>query len=393
MQDLDSVLKWLDLLVAVDTTPGRGNAQIIDMILQHLAPQGIRVIRVPSPLGDADGLVLSAGPEVPGGLILSGHLDVVPVRAQDWASDPFRLTKVGDKLFGRGTCDMKGFIACALAALQVHSRALPDVPLHIILSADEETSCRSIETLVDAAKSQLPPVRGVLVGEPTMMVPANRHKASATHHVTITGRAVHASLAHRGADAVALAARLITWLAEETARSAASPAGSGFDPDYDLHTATRIEGGTSLNTVADTCSFDWDMRLVPGRSMVSITDPFDAFSRTQAGVEASVARTCTAFFPGLEPRPPTRLADSLLDACSEATFASLPYGTEAGFFQTAGFDTYVCGPGDPRVAHLANECIDLEQLATCIRSISYLLSVSGNGSSPRPDVESGFEIR
>ena len=381
MQNLHAVLEWLDRLIAVDTTPGRGNAHIIDMILQRLAPPHFRILRVPSPLGSADGLILSAGPDIPGGLILSGHLDVVPVLGQEWASDPFRLTKVGDRLFGRGTCDMKGFVACALATLQAHGRMRTDFPLHVVLSADEETTCTSIETLVDFAKSRLPPVRGVIVGEPTLMAPANRHKASATHHVRVTGRAVHASMAHLGVDAVALAARLITWLGDETARSAASPAGSDFDPDYDLHTAARIEGGTSVNTVADTCSFDWDMRLMPGTSMARITDAFDAFVGVQADPEARVSRTCTAFIPGLETRAQTRFAQSLLDARNAATFSGMPYGTEAGFFQMAGFEPFICGPGDPRVAHLANEYVDLEQLATCISLFRHLLS--------SPDTDTG----
>lgn len=210
MEALDRTIATLEALVAIPTVPGQSNAEMVEFITAAVSLLDARVRRVPSPLGDAEGLVLSTGPDVPGGLILSGHMDVVPVEGQDWASDPFRLRRAGDRLIGRGTCDMKGFVACALTQLSLVDPATAEVPLHVVLSADEESTCRSIDTLIAEIARHLPPVRGVIVGEPTALRPVNRHKASATHHVTVRGRAAHASIPHEGIDAVALAVRLMS---------------------------------------------------------------------------------------------------------------------------------------------------------------------------------------
>jgi acetylornithine deacetylase len=374
MEQLEQTIDLLARLVSIPSTPGRANAEIADFILQAAAPPGTRALRVPSPAGDGDGLILSAGPDLPGGLILSGHLDVVSAEGQGWPSDPFRLRRQGGRLHGRGTCDMKGFVACALTQLAQVARSGTARPPHVVLSADEESACRSIESLVDAVQTRLPPARGVLGGEPTEMRPADRHKASATHHVEVTGRAMHASMAHRGTDAIALAARLIAWLGDETRAAAARPGGQGFDPGHALHTATRIRGGIAVNTVAEHCSFDWDMRLMPGDRMEDAAARFDQFAQNLCANApgAQVSRSCTAWFPGLAPSPSSRFGAELLTASRAAAFDAMPFGTEAGFFQAAGLDTFVCGPGSAEQAHVADEYVPAEDLAACLSLLNSL---------------------
>lgn len=365
MDTLERTIATLEALVAIPTVPGVANAEIVDFILSATSLLDVRVRRLASPLGDADGLILSAGPDVPGGVILSGHLDVVPVEGQTWISDPFQLRRDGDRLIGRGACDMKGFVACALTQLSVVDHATAEVPLHIVLSADEETGCRSIETLIAEITSHLPPVRGVLVGEPTGLRPVNRHRASATHEVAVRGRAAHASIAEEGFDAVMLAVKLMTWLEAETS-------GSVQDAERSLHTVTMVSGGSAVNTVADACDFVWDMRLAPGKKMAIITNRFDAYGKRllagpgkPAGI-ASITRKCTAYFPGLAPSEPCAFGETLKALTGTTEFQEMPFGTEAGFFQDAGFNVYVCGPGDVSDAHTPNESIAKTELARCL---------------------------
>ena len=375
MVQLDRVIELLARLVEIPTTPGRANREIVDFISTALAAKGARIQRIPSPLGDADGLILSVGPNEPGGLVLSGHLDVVPVDGLNWSSDPFELRREKDRLYGRGTCDMKGFVACALALAESLSVISLSRPVHVVLSADEETSCRSIESLIDAIQNTLPPIRGVLVGEPTGMRPIDRHKASATHRVEVIGHAVHASMAQKGEDAISLAVRLISWLNNETHKAKQKPGDFGFDPDHSLHTPTRIVGGSAVNTVAGRCVFDWDMRLMPGEDMDDITDRFDAFAKAECEHigfgRLHVSRTCTAFFPGLKPSGGAFGAD-LIERCGTSGFGALPFGTEAGFFQSAGIETYVCGPGSVDFAHVADENLPIKDLEKCLGIIQVL---------------------
>jgi acetylornithine deacetylase len=369
MEPRERAIATLDRLVAVPTVARTANAAIVELVQEVAAPLQARIQRVPSPLGDQHGLILSVGPDTAGGVILSGHLDVVPVEGQAWTSDPFRLRRAEGRLYGRGTCDMKGFVACALATLFAAREARTASPVHLVLSADEETSCRSVESLVETVMRRLPPVRGVIVGEATRMLPADRHKASATIRVEVTGHAVHASIAERGVNAVSVAARLIGWLDAETAASAGAP-------ERSLHSATTILGGIASNTLPDRCVFDWDMRLAPGARIDDVLGRFDAFARMLcdgAGLPApTVAHSRTAWFPGLDPRPASTFGTALLQATGSDRFLMLPYGTEAGFFQAAGFETFVCGPGDPTVAHLADEHLEEGQIAACLDVLARL---------------------
>ncbi len=379
MDALSLTLQHLEGLVTCPTLSGDANDQINDYVADCLSSAGTRVVRIPSPLGHVEGIIASIGPDEPGGLILSGHSDVVPVDGQDWTSDPFQLRRQADKLYGRGSTDMKGFVACAMAVMQSAKADELSAPVHLFLSADEESTCQSVQSLIGHAQATLPPVRGVVVGEPTMMRPVDQHKTSATDLVEVTGHSAHASLAHKGVSATALAARLIVWLENETAKNAKTPGTAGFDPDYSTHTVGLLHGGIANNTVAQNCSFTWDMRLMPGEDLGDVTDRFDLYVQEllcayqHISPEVQITRTREAVFPGLTPLAPCPFRQDVLAASGTTAFGVAAYGTEAGFFQTAGFDTVVWGPGNIQQAHTADEFIELDQLAGCIQMTLALL--------------------
>ena len=248
-------------------------------------------------------------------------------------------------------------------------------PMHLFLSADEETTCQSVQSMIAHAKAHLPLIRGVIVGEPTLMRPVDRHKASATHIVEVTGKSMHASIAHKGVSATALAARLVTWLEEETARAANSATGHGFDPNYSTHTVGMLKGGIASNTVAENCCFTWDMRLMPDEDMADILSRFDDYAASLVNEvqnfapEVDISRSSDAIFPGLAAMKEGAFRDEILRVSHADFFGCVPYGTEAGFFQQSGLDTIIWGPGNIEQAHTRDEFIDIEQLETCLNHI------------------------
>ena len=197
MELLSDTLRHLERLIGFATVSGAENAEVNAYVAGVLEAAGARVAHVPAQPGGLDGVIASVGPDVPGGIGLSGHSDVVPVEGQAWSGDPFALRREGERLIGRGTCDMKGFDACAIALMIAAAGRDVSRPVHLFLSGDEETHLLSAPALIDHAKAHLPPMRGVVVGEPTLCAPVDRHKASATLDVVCTGRPMHASLAHR----------------------------------------------------------------------------------------------------------------------------------------------------------------------------------------------------
>jgi acetylornithine deacetylase len=368
MIDLSRTLAILDDLVAIKSVPGQANRDWIFYVRSRLEAAGCRVWIVPSATDACDGLVASTGPDAPGGLLLSGHLDVVSVEDQQWTSDPFRLRRDGDRVYGRGTTDMKGFVACAIATLEAAARQAHDRPLHLAISGDEETTCQSAITLAAFVAKELATPRGVLVGEPTCLRPVNRHRASYTYEVEVTGRPAHASMPELGFSATALAARLMTWIDDRSARV--------FSPDATTHSIGTIAGGTANNIIASQCRFEWDVRMSPGDDVGELAKAFRreadlllAPVRTRIP-EAAVSLNETARFPGFHTSADTLFAEECIAASDAESHAAMAAATEAGIFQCAGFPVIVMGPGDMKQAHTADEFIETGQLAGCLAQLA-----------------------
>lgn len=362
-----NTVEILERLIAFDTTSRLSNHALIDWVDSYLAAHDINGTRVPSPDGQKTNYYATIGPKAAGGVVLSGHSDVVPVDGQDWASDPFTLTKNNAAYFGRGTCDMKGFIACALAA--VPNMGALTRPIHIALSYDEEVGCRGVAPMVDAIVEALPPIEAVIVGEPTMMQLITGHKGITALETLVRGVPAHSSQTQLGESAVMIAATLISDLIEQSGTyQGPEHCDAQFDPPFTTVTVNQIEGGAAINILAEHCRFLWDIRSLPGDHPDQIRAAFEAHCK--AVIAASphpIGITTTAFAnaPGLEARA-ENAAEDLVQRLSGANQSGMvAFATEAGFFQKAGYDTVVFGPGDIAQAHQPNEFIAESQLAAC----------------------------
>jgi acetylornithine deacetylase len=357
-------------LVAFPTVSDVSNLDLIAFVGDYLAGLGVQARVVPSADGTKANLWATIGPMVPGGVVLSGHTDVVPVVGQAWTSDPFTLTRRGDRYFGRGTCDMKGFDALALALVPAMLAAPLTRPIHIALSYDEEISCIGVPDMIADMAAQGAAPAAVIVGEPSRMQVVTGHKGGVRLDTRVTGHTVHSSQMHRGVSSVMVAARLITWLADrgEANRLRADPA-SIFDPPWTTIHCGVIHGGTAFNIVAGSCSFSTDIRAIPGE------DPRDVEAVYRAHVADQVVPAMRAVHPatGIEveriyfnPALGPEREGAAEALCRRLTgdngTHTVPYGTEAGFFQGAGWSTIVCGPGDIAQAHQADEFIEVSEL-------------------------------
>ena len=360
-------------LVAFDTTSVKTNIPCIDYIKGYLAQHGIESHLVPTPDGEKASLFATIGEAGKSGIGLSGHTDVVPVTGQSWASDPFRLTERDGKLYGRGTCDMKGYLACVLAQVpELKARRL-STPIHIVFSYDEEVGCTGVRPMIAELGKRLARPRLVFVGEPTTMTVVDAHKGATRYRTTLTGREAHSSMAHIGVNAIHYAGLLIgelTRLEQELREGTQNPR---FTPSYTTLQIGLIEGGRAQNIVPRHCSFSWEIRALPGLDPRQVVGRFDSYiaetclpamRRTahDAGVESVLLNTVPAFYAG-EGSQAVSLALRL--ANQNETFA-VSYGTEAGLFQDGGCPSVICGPGDIEQAHRPDEFILPSELDRCL---------------------------
>lgn len=356
-------------LIAFDTTSRDSNLALIEYVEALLAGLGVESHRVMNADRTKANLYATLGPAVPGGVVLSGHSDVVPVDGQSWSSDPFVLTRRGDRLFGRGTCDMKGFIALALAAAPDFVAARLTRPVHLAISYDEEVGCLGAPDMIRDLVRHLPPPLAVIVGEPTNMEVVSGHKGISSWIVTVTGHEAHSSLTHLGVSANMVAIRLmqaLVDLADELER--AGDPESGFVPPHATLTIGQIRGGTAVNILARECTFVFDLRTPPGQDPEVIIAPFLALAAAQDAAikrrfpETGVIVSRRSKTPCLVPDPDSpaeRLARRL--AGDNGPPRMVPYAAEAGQFQEAGFSTIICGPGSIEQAHQPDEYLEIAQ--------------------------------
>jgi acetylornithine deacetylase len=376
---LDAV-GMLARLVAFDTTSARSNLPCVDFVRDTLAAQGVESRLV----FDADrrkaALHAVIGPRLAGGVALSAHSDCVPVEGQAWQADPFRLRRVDGRLVGRGAVDMKGFWACAMAAVPGFLARDLKRPVHLCLSFDEETSFAGAPLLVDSLAEAGPPPAMCIVGEPTAMAPVVAHKGYASWNVTVTGLTGHSSLTHRTANALEAAAEAVAILKRIARRFAAEGRRApGFEPPWTtVHTGT-FQAGTILNIVPDRADFVFEVRSVPGDAPEAVLAELQAeldreaipeLRRVAPGAGFAFARRCTA--PPCDLPEDSDLLRLARDCGAQGGPARVPYGTEAGIFQRAGIAAIVCGPGDVAQAHQPEEWIAEAQIAACGRFLDRL---------------------
>ncbi|GAA0299806.1 acetylornithine deacetylase [Sphingomonas oligophenolica] len=360
----------LERLIAFDTTSRDSNLALIRYVEAFLGEHGVASRRVSNPEGTKANLYATVGPSVPGGVILSGHTDVVPVDGQHWASDPFALTRRGERLYGRGTCDMKGFIALALASVPALVRRGTTRPIHLALSYDEEVGCLGAPSMIRELVVELPAPEAVIVGEPTNMEVVSGHKGISTWRVTVTGHEAHSSLTHLGISANMVAVGLMNQLLELAQRLErhADPA-SHFHPPHATVTIGQINGGTAVNILARECMFVFDLRAPPGQDPEAIIAPFlEACGTTDTALKRIfpdagvivVRRSATPSFASEPGGDAERLARRL--AGDNGPTRAVSYAAEAGQFQGAGFSTIICGPGSIEQAHQPDEFLEVAQL-------------------------------
>ena len=369
--------EMLERLVAFPTVSRDSNLDLIGFVQDYLAGHGVESRLVHDAEGTKANLYAQIGPSVPGGVVLSGHTDVVPVDGQNWTSDPFRVVERDGKLYGRGTCDMKGFDALGLALVPEMLKAGLKRPVQIALSYDEEVGHRGVPSLIAAMGETLPPAAAVFVGEPTSMQVVTQHKGGLSMSTKLRGHEVHSSLVHTGVSAVMNAARLINWHAErmEENRAAAQALGdeapgAPFTPPYTTLHNGMIEGGTAHNITAKDCWFSSDIRFLPGDSGDDWLARYRAeCARVEAGMRAVRPGTGIAIDVRLNAPGCRKETDGEAERIARLLTGdngahAVSYGTEAGHFQNeGGYSVCVCGPGSIEQAHQADEYISVAQLA------------------------------
>ena len=370
-QDLATrALANLETLVGFDTTSRLSNLALIEWVEAYLDSWGVAHRRIPNADGTKSNLLATVGPMVEGGVVLSGHTDVVPVDGQDWSSDPFRIVERDGRLYGRGTCDMKGFLALALAAVPDLVAAGPKKPVHLAFSYDEEVGCLGAPDMIKVIAEELPRPDLVIVGEPTGMEAVSGHKGISTFKVTVTGHEAHSSQTQLGVSAIMAAVKLMGFLSDlaERLEREADPA-SPFTPKHATLTIGLVQGGTAGNILAKACWFLFDLRCQPGLDPDLVLAPFYAeAARLDAELKARFAhcgvtlerRSKTPAFAPEDAGPAEAFARRL--AGDNGPPRVVGYAAEAGQFQEAGFSTVICGPGSIDQAHQPDEFVERAQM-------------------------------
>ncbi len=364
--------EMLARLIAFDTTSRDGNIPLIEFVEDYLDGWGVPHFRVDYEAGKKTNLFATIGPAIAGGIVLSGHTDVVPVDGQPWTSNPFELTAKGERLFGRGTCDMKGYIAVCLAMVPEFLKAALKLPIHLALSCDEEVGCKGVRPLVAHIKANLPKPRAVIVGEPTSMKVVNAHKSAMTFFTEVIGHEAHSSLTHHGVNSIMIAGELLSEINRiRTGLIADGDPTGRFDPPYSTVHVGVIEGGTAKNIIPRRCTFQWETRLLPTADPDDVPHRFDTFSRRlepamKAVAPATGITTDTVNrVPGLAPEPESPAEHLALHLANANSTHAVSYVTEAGLFQQAGIPAIICGPGSIEQAHKPDEYIDVSELRKC----------------------------
>lgn len=372
MSDATS-LDLLERLVAFPTVSRDSNLALIGFIRDYLAGHGVASELFLNAEGTKANLFATLGPTDRGGVVLSGHTDVVPVDGQAWTCDPFRLSESEGRLYGRGTADMKGFIASVLAAVPAFLAQPLRLPVHLAFSYDEEVGCLGVRSLLDALAQRPNRPRLCLIGEPTELRPVLGHKGKLAMRCQVHGAACHSAYAPQGVNAIEYAARLIGHLGEigeELARPEHHD--PRFDPPYSTVQTGLIEGGRALNIVPAECRFDFEVRALPGFDAQQVATRLDRYAQAELVPRMQAVQPGTGIrfeplgsYPGLATDAASEAAELVALISGSRDFGTVAFGTEGGLFHEAGIPTVVCGPGSMDQGHKPDEFVTLAQLEAC----------------------------
>ncbi|WP_321964776.1 acetylornithine deacetylase [Paraburkholderia sp. J7] len=371
----------LERLIGFETVSRESNLELIAFVQRYLADLGVECELFHNAGRTKASLYATIGPRDKGGVVLSGHTDVVPVEGQAWTVDPFRLTEKNGRLYGRGTADMKGFLACALAAVPRFVERKLNVPVHIAFSYDEEVGCLGVRPMLAELEKRAHKPRLCIIGEPTEMKPVLGHKGKLAMRCRVKGAACHSAYAPYGVNAIQYAARLINRL-ENIGEELAQPEhhDERFDPPFSTVQTGVVTGGRALNIVPAECEFDFEVRSVPGFEAQTVAERIESYAQAEllpkmrkVHADTDICFEPLNAYPGLA-TPPDSEAAQLLAVISELRdFGTVAFGTEGGLFTRAGIPTVVCGPGSMEQGHKPDEFVSVDQLARCDAMLARLV--------------------
>ena len=360
-------------LVAFDTTSSKTNIPCAEWIRDYLAGHGVEARLLPDPNGIHTNLFATIGPADAGGIALSGHMDVVPTAGQSWDSDPYVMVERDGRLYGRGTSDMKGYLACVLAAVPDFKRRPLKTPIHIAFSYDEEVGCTGVLPMVRELGKSLPKPRVVFVGEPTTMQVVDAHKGGARYMTEIIGKDAHSSKPHLGVGSIMIAGQLMAELARIEDSLKTEHVSLRFEPPHATITVSFIEGGIAHNIIPPRCVLHWGVRIMPGLDVSRIQARLNAYAEREllpkmraVHADCRITTTLSGLLPAFSSGENSEAISLAFKIANQNETFAVPYGTEASHFQAAGCSTVVCGPGDIGEAHQPNEFIAIAELDKCM---------------------------
>jgi acetylornithine deacetylase len=385
MNDLSS-RALLERLIGFATVSRESNLELIAFVQQYLADLGVESELFHNAERTKANLFATIGPHDRGGIVLSGHTDVVPVDGQAWTVEPFRLTEQDGRLYGRGAADMKAYLASVLAAVPAFLARKLQAPVHLAFSYDEEVGCLGVRSMLADLQERVHKPRVCLIGEPTELKPVLGHKGKLAMRCHVKGAACHSAYAPYGVNAIQYAARLINRLetiGDELARP--EHRDERFDPPFSTVQTGVIHGGRALNIVPAECEFDFEVRSVPGFDAASVAERLQAYAEADllpamraVHAETDIRLQALNAYPGLATSPDSEAARLLARLCGSTEFGTVAFGTEGGLFTQAGIPTVVCGPGSMDQGHKPDEFVSVEQLHRCdamlLRLADYLQS-------------------
>ncbi len=353
--------EMLARLVGFDSVVGRPNGPIVGFVRDWLAGQGVQAHVLPGPEGDRANLFATIGPPDRPGYVLSGHLDVVPADEPGWQGDPFTLRNDAGRLIGRGACDMKGFVAAALAMVPELSRMPLQAPVHLALSYDEEAGCRGVPHLLAALPDLCAPPAGAIIGEPSGLTPVLAHKGKAAIRLAARGVAGHSSRPDLGVNAIHALLSVLNAAVAQAQELQGGAQDDRFAPPYSSLQIGTLSGGQAINIIPEAATAQIEARAIAGADPAALLAPVIA-AATGAGVDVEHLSS----YPALALAPDHPLAGLIARIAGKTPLGAVSYGTEAGLFQRAGIPSVICGPGEIGRAHKPEEYLTRDELhATC----------------------------
>jgi acetylornithine deacetylase len=377
-------------LIGFATVSRDSNLALIEFVRDYLRELGVDCELIYNAERTKANLLASVGPSVAGGIVLSGHTDVVPVDGQAWTVEPFSLSEAGGKLYGRGTADMKGYLASVLAAVPMFLASPLQRPVHLAFSYDEEVGCLGVRGLLEVLPQRIPAPALCLIGEPTELKPVLGHKGKLAMRCHVRGAACHSAYAPYGVNAIEQAARLIGRLGDiGTTLARPQLHDKRFDPAFSTVQVGVIQGGTALNIVPADCRFDFEIRALPDFAPQVVVDELQDYTEQTLlpAMQAVDSGTGIRFekisaYPGLATPADSAAARLIAQLCGSDEFSTVAFGTEGGLFDQAGIPSVVCGPGSMDQGHKPDEFVSVEQMAACDRLMDRLAAYLSESEHP-----------